>query len=283
MSVSRVVLFTCSSSECHEGGPSVVRTWVLDGTTHQEAHCILYAGLDLSRQRRDVYLLDEDGRTVEVTAVRPDGDALRTLVARIDRHGQPVCAAIESMNSARFVDDQLELYGWDVETADALRVMGLAPLAAKTDNIDAWVLAELARRELVPAIWLPDSTNRAERERARFRLHLVRHRTALKNRIHATLITFGHPVPVRGHEPPLRRRTRRRDRRLRALGRDLGEGCRVQEWVRGTARLERVNDRYGELVRPPRSGPGPHQPRQARRGPGRARTSPGKPAASKLA
>jgi len=43
---------------------------------------------------------------------------------------------------------------------------------------------------------LPDPTVRAERERARFRLHLVRHRTALKNRIHATLIAFGHPVPV---------------------------------------------------------------------------------------
>jgi len=157
---------------------------------------MLYAGLDLSRQRLDVHLLDEDGRTVEVTAVRPDADALRTLVARTGRYGQPVSAAIESMNGARFVHDVLELAGWEVEIADALKVKGLAPLAAKTDRIDAWVLAELGRRELVPAIWLPDPANRAERERARFRLHLVRHRTALKNRIHATLIAFGHPVPV---------------------------------------------------------------------------------------
>ena len=117
---------------------------------------MLYAGLDLSRQRLDVHLLDEDGRTVEVTAVRPDGDALRSLVARMDRYGQPVSAAIESMNGARFVHDTLELAGWDVEIADALKVKGLAPLAAKTDRIDAWVLAELGRRELVPAIWLPD-------------------------------------------------------------------------------------------------------------------------------
>jgi transposase len=58
------------------------------------------------------------------------------------------------------------------------------------------VLAELGRRDLVPAIWLPDPSVRGERERARFRLYLVRHRTALKNRIHATLMTFGHPVPV---------------------------------------------------------------------------------------
>src|SRR3954470_5403905 len=70
-------------------------------------------------------------------------------------------------------------------------VKGLAPLAAKTDRIDAWVLTELSRRELVPAIWLPDPGVRAERERARWRLHLVRHRTALTNRIHAILMAFG--------------------------------------------------------------------------------------------
>jgi len=157
---------------------------------------MLYAGLDLSRQRLDVCVLDEEGRTIEVTAATPEVFGLRELVARISGHGDEVTAVIESMNGARFVHDQLELYGWDVEIADAVKVKGLAPLAAKTDKIDARVLAELGRRNLVPAIWLPDPSVRAERERARFRLHLVRHRTALKNRIHATLIAFGHPVPV---------------------------------------------------------------------------------------
>ena len=77
------------------------------------------------------------------------------------------------MTGARFVHDQLELHGWEVEIADAVRVKGLAPLACKTDGSDAWVLAELSRRELVPAIWLPDPAVRAERERARLRLHSV--------------------------------------------------------------------------------------------------------------
>ena len=36
----------------------------------------------------------------------------------------------------------------------------------------------------------------AWRELARYRVHLVRHRTMLKNRIHATLMTFGHPCAV---------------------------------------------------------------------------------------
>jgi transposase len=94
--------------------------------------------------------------------------------------GQDVSAVIESMTGARFVHDTLEFCGWDVAIADAVKAKGIAPLAAKTDKIDAHVLAELGRRDLVPEIWLPDPSVRAERERARFRLHLVRHRTALK-------------------------------------------------------------------------------------------------------
>jgi transposase len=157
---------------------------------------MLYAGLDLSRKRLDFHLLDQAGETVEAGAAPPDADGLRSLAARLGRHRQPVRAAIESMNGARFVHDQLEQAGWQVEIADALKVKGLAPLACKTDRIDARVLAELSRRELVPAIWLPDPAVRAERERARFRLHLVRHRSMLKQRVHAGLLAHGRPCPV---------------------------------------------------------------------------------------
>src|SRR3954452_16284973 len=141
---------------------------------------MLHVGLDLSRTRLDVHAMDEAGAPVLVTTAAPDAGGLGSLVSRGGEVGQPVTAAIESMTGARFVHDQLELRGWQVAIADAVKVKGLAPLAAKTDKIDAWVLAELSRRELVPAIWLPDPTVRAERERARWRLHLVRHRTVLK-------------------------------------------------------------------------------------------------------
>lgn len=157
---------------------------------------MLYAGLDLSRQRVNVHVLNESGETVTTTWVPPTRDGLRWLVGQIALYGDEVTAVVESMTGGRFVHDELELNGWDVDLADAARARALAPLTAKTDKIDARVLAELARRDLVPAVWLPDPSVRAERERARFRLHLVKHRTALKNRIHSTLTTFGHPVPV---------------------------------------------------------------------------------------
>jgi transposase len=144
----------------------------------------------------DVCLLDEEGERVAVTAAPPDADGLRGLAERLAGHGEPIYAALESMNGARYVHDTLEEQGWRVELADAQKVKGLAPLAAKTDRIDAYVLAELARRDLVPTIWLPAPGVREARELARFRLHLVRHRAALKARIHAGLIAWGHPCPV---------------------------------------------------------------------------------------
>jgi len=159
---------------------------------------MLHAGLDLSRKRLDYCLLEESGERVEVGTSPPDGDGLIAFAQRVaERHGRvEVRAAIESMNGARFVHDMLERCGWEVEVADAVKVKGLAPLACKTDKIDAWVLAELSRRELVPAIWLPSFERRQERERARWRLFLVRKRSSLKHRVHAQLLAFGHTCPV---------------------------------------------------------------------------------------
>jgi len=158
---------------------------------------MLHAGLDLSRRKLDICLLSNEGEHLDQLVVPPDAGSLRTLVQRIEEvHRQPVCAVIESMTGARIVHDTLEQEGWDVEIADAQKVKGLAPLACKTDKIDSKVLATLSQRDLVPAIWLPDPRVREERELARFRLHLVKHRSALKNRIHSTLINFGRPCPV---------------------------------------------------------------------------------------
>lgn len=73
---------------------------------------------------------------------------------------EPVVGVIESMNGGRFVHDTLEQLGWSVEIADAKKVKGLAPLACKTDRIDAFVLAELSRRDLArlsfPEPWSSD-------------------------------------------------------------------------------------------------------------------------------
>ena len=102
---------------------------------------MLHAGLDLSRRKIDVCLMSargRDRRRVGVAAgcrwaARPRGQGGDV--------GPAVRGVIESMNGARFVHDRLEEHGWEVLIADATKVKGLAPLACKTDKIDARVLA----------------------------------------------------------------------------------------------------------------------------------------------
>src|SRR5919107_3085299 len=80
---------------------------------------MLHVGLDLSRTRMDVHVMDETGAPVLVTRSAPDSGGLASLVCRVGGFGQPGAAAIESMTGARFVHDQLELRGWEGEVADA--------------------------------------------------------------------------------------------------------------------------------------------------------------------
>jgi transposase len=89
---------------------------------------MLHAGLDLSRHRLDVCLLTEHGELIDHIAAPPDAVGLRGLVRRVRPFGR----------------DTLEGHGWQVLIADAQKVKGLAPLACKTDRIDARVLAELS-------------------------------------------------------------------------------------------------------------------------------------------
>ena len=157
---------------------------------------MLHVGLDLSRRRVDVCLISSEGELVDQFPAPADRDGLYGLTRRVAVYEGPVRGVVESMNGARFVHDELVTHGWEVLIADAQRVKGLAPLACKTDKVDARVLAELSFRDLVPAIWLPTPELRKDRERSRWRLQMVKHRATLKNRIHSTLIAFGYQVPM---------------------------------------------------------------------------------------
>jgi transposase len=70
---------------------------------------------------------------------------------------------------------------------EAKRRMGLTK---KTDTLDARGLAILLRNGTLPEVWIPPSGLRDQRELLRCRIFLVRVRTRVKNRIHATLLRY---------------------------------------------------------------------------------------------
>jgi hypothetical protein len=51
---------------------------------------MLHAGLDLSRKRLEVRVLDEPGETMLETWTPPDRDGLSSLVRRVEMFGEPV-------------------------------------------------------------------------------------------------------------------------------------------------------------------------------------------------
>src|SRR5215218_2451908 len=168
---------------CDVGPPPNNRCF--GGSDSKEAQ-VQYVGIDWAYRRAAWCALREGGEIGGEGLVPADEDGLAKLVLRL---GGDVRACVEMMSGAVWVRDRLEAACWEVELADARKVKGLAPLACKTDKVDARVLAELCRRDLVPAVWLPSLDDRALRERRR--MQLVRMRTMARNRIHGLLTQWG--------------------------------------------------------------------------------------------
>jgi transposase len=141
---------------------------------------VKYVGLDWAYRQAQWCALSAGGELAGEGRIAADRDGLARLVLEL---GDDVQACLEMMSGALWVRDELVACGWQVEVADARKVKTVAPLAAKTDKVDARLLAELSRRDLVPALWLPSLDDRALRERLRRRMHLVRLRTSAKARI----------------------------------------------------------------------------------------------------
>lgn len=147
-----------------------------------------YVGIDWAYGRAAWCARSEAGTITSEGLIPADEDGLTRLALML---GPEVKACVEMMSGAIWVKDQLELCGWSVQVAHARKVRDIAPLACKTDKVDARVLAELCRRELVPAVWVASLEDRAIRERLRRRAQLVKARTSARNRIFGLLTQFG--------------------------------------------------------------------------------------------
>lgn len=147
-----------------------------------------YVGIDWAYGRAAWCAMGETGTIAGEGMIPAEESGLARLVLEL---GTEVEACVEMMSGAVWVRDRLQSAGWQVKIAHARKVRDVAPLACKTDRVDARVLAELCRRDLVPELWVPPIEDRALRERLRRRAHLVKVRTSARNRIFGLLTQFG--------------------------------------------------------------------------------------------
>ena len=101
---------------------------------------------------------------------------------------------VEATGNAMAVVRALEPHVARVIVANPTQVKAIAYAQVKTDKIDAGVLASLRAANFLPEVWLPDTgTERMRRQVAR-RNQVVRHRTRIKNEVHAIL--HAHLIPA---------------------------------------------------------------------------------------
>jgi hypothetical protein len=110
-----------NGKECDEGGPPrLAGSGLSAGSYREEARvqCCTPVWISVAGVSTSTCSIVRVRRSRSVRC-RPTPMACAVLSERLHRHGEPIRAAIESMNGARFVHDRLELAGWQVEIADA--------------------------------------------------------------------------------------------------------------------------------------------------------------------
>ena len=182
----------------------------------------------------------------------PDVDSLRRLARRIEEVHRRAGLRGDRVDDRR-PDRPRHPRAGGLGGRDRRRPEGQGPGAAglqdRPDRLPG------AGGALASATWCrrsgcPTRAVREERELARFRLHLVKHKSALKNRIHSTLINFGRPCPVTDLFGVEGRRAARAPRGPRALARQRRRLARADRRPRG-ARSPRSTAAAGGPRRPP--------------------------------
>ncbi len=148
----------------------------------------VYVGIDVHRKRSQVAVVTEDG-TVQLNKNTVNGtEPLLRLIGDLPP-GTPV--AFEAAFGWGWLARLLEDYGFEAHLVHPLRCKAIASARLKNDKVDAAILAQLLRADLLPEAQLAPPAVRQLRALLRHRAGLVRLRTQLRNRIHAVAADFG--------------------------------------------------------------------------------------------
>lgn len=104
---------------------------------------------------------------------------------------RPIRLVIEATGNWQFIHDSWEHLVDEIQMAHPLKTKAIASARIKTDKIDAHILTDLGRIDMVAQAYIPPREVRDLREILRHRSFLVGLRTKVKNRIHAYLTKLG--------------------------------------------------------------------------------------------
>lgn len=114
-----------------------------------------------------------------------------TIRNAMEKYPEGTPVAVETVGNWYWIVSEIEEAGLEPRLVHAGKAKLFMGLGNKTDKLDAQGLNVLQRNGTLPTVWIPPGELRDKRELPRTRMTLVRQRTQLKNRIHATLSKYG--------------------------------------------------------------------------------------------
>jgi transposase len=142
-------------------------------------------GIDYHQDSVQVCVLDGQGKRLANRSVENEASAVGRLARQ---HGRPVRVALEACCGAADMAEELATReGLPVELAHPGYVARLKRSPDKTDLSDAQLLADLARVNYLPRVWLAPEWIRQLRRLVRHRAQLVRRQKDVKLRVRGLL------------------------------------------------------------------------------------------------
>lgn len=163
----------------------------MSSTTEQEKCSSYFIGMDLHQKTSTFSVKEKEGRVIETKTVPTTKESIEKFLSPY----QGSLLTLEPVSQWYCYADFIEALGLAVKIANPMRVKAIASARIKTDSIDAGVLADLLRADLLPESYHAPAAVRAWKEEVRLRMSLVRLRVQVKNKIHALLWKQGIKSP----------------------------------------------------------------------------------------
>ena len=144
-------------------------------------------GCDAHKHYSVIAVLNKAGKLHSQTRVDHEPGTIQAFLEQFPT-GTPV--ALESVGNWYWIADEIEAAGCVPLLTHPAKAKVMMGNVNKTDKLDAKGLATLLRLGSLPTVWLPPGEVRDGRELPRTRMALTKMRTALKNRIQATLAKY---------------------------------------------------------------------------------------------
>lgn len=145
----------------------------------------LFVGMDLHKRTSTFCVKDHDGNRILEKKILTDRAQVTEFIRSIP--SDDISVAVEPVSQWYVFADLLQNLGCDVHLAHPLKVKAIASARIKTDSIDASVLCDLLRSNLLPEAYFSSKEVRTWKEAVRHRASLINLRQQAKNKVHAIL------------------------------------------------------------------------------------------------